>query len=221
VEVTVMGTPDLRRRVVDLLHKFSEPDIRGAWLRCQAMMWDREPAEVFSLLAHVERMPPAGRFTLSDTPEPAVEPWWVLDTNLLTSRPVWLAPREYRPTGYDSRVAMAEVLCGLLDELGEPLPSMDFDGDGPDEWAEHATQTLVATATTALTPSMPAAVIATAIVWRVFGVNIDPRTIPVGPIVHDPVDGWHDTLDTLTTAQSAAATVLATLGVEVGADGAA
>lgn len=214
-----MELPELRRRVVDLLHAFTDPRIREAWLRCQAMMWDREPSEVFSLLAHTERTPPPGRFTFTSAPDAGEDPWVVLDANLLTGRPVWLTPRGYRPTGYADPVSRAEVLCGLLEQLHEPVPPLGDTGGGLAEWSEHANRALIDAATKALTPSAHVAATAAAIVTQVLGHHTDAHLIPVRRNINDPIDGWHDLLDTLTTAQSAAATILITLGVEAGADG--
>lgn len=214
----IVTVPELRERVVNLLQRFHEPDLRSSWLYYQAVLWECEPSEVLSLLVAGREVPsqpfalvpvlPAGQ-TRADHVD-------VLNSTLLTSRPVWLLPSNARPTRYATWVDRVETLSGLLEELGEPIPSIGTIQGDPNEWGARATSTLLLTAVGRMTGERNATAIACALVWRVIGYEVDANTLPVPRGVRDPIDGWHRMLDILTSAQSAAATVLTVLAVEGG-----
>lgn len=213
-----MKIPELRRRVVEQLHRFHDVSVREAWLSQQAILWDHEPSAVLSLLASGRPLPrePFAMVSVLPSGHNPDDYWEVLDVTLLTARPVYLLQSGQGPSGHRSWVETVEALCGLLDELQTPIPPLPDRADDPEEWAFRATSALILEIAGRLTIDRNAMAAACALIWKVLGADVDAAKLPVPRVVHDPIDGWHRILDILISAQSAAATVLTVLAVEGG-----
>ena len=213
-----MRIPELRSRVVDLLHRFPDIAVREGWLTLQASLWDCEPSAVLSLLAMSRPLPrePFAIVPVLPAGHNPADYWEILDVTLLTARPMYLlGSGQIRPE-HRSWIDTVETLCGLLDELHAPLPNIPDRVNDPEEWARRAASTLILEIAGRLTSDRNATAIACALIWKVLGAEVDASKLPVPRIVFDPIDGWHRMLDLLIRAQSAAATVLTVLAVEGG-----
>lgn len=212
-----MKVPELRSRVVSLLRGFHTTDVRERWFELQAALWECEPSEVLSLLAAERPLPeqPFALVPVLPAGQTRADLWEVMDSTLLTSRPVWLLGSNAPASRHQSWPELIEALCGLLDELGGTIPPIAM-GEHPDEWGPRAVAGLLVEAIARATGDRTATAIGCAIVWKVLGFRSDASTLPVPRAIHDPIDGWHRMLEILTSAQSAAATVLMVLAVEGG-----
>ena len=213
-----MRIPELRSRVVELLHRFPEVAVREAWLNQQAVLWDCEPSAVLSLLAMGRALPrePFAMVPVLPSGHRPDDYWEILDVTLLTARPVYLLQSGHTPSGHRSWVDTVEALCGLLDELQAPIPPLPERVDDPEEWAYRAAASLILEIAGRVTSDRNAMAIACALIWKVLGADVDAGKLPVPRVVHDPIDGWHRMLEILVSAQSTAATVLTVLAVEGG-----
>ncbi len=213
-----MKIPELRSRVVELLHRFHDVSVREAWLNQQAVLWDYEPSAVLSLSAMGRALPrePFAMVPVLPSGHRPDDYWEILDVTLLTTRPMYLLPSGQGLSGHRSWVETVEALCGLLDELQVPIPPLPDQVNDPEEWAYRATSALILEIAGRLTSDRYAQAIACALIWKVLGADVDAAKLPVPRVVHDPIDGWHRMLGILISAQSAAATVLTVLAVEGG-----
>jgi hypothetical protein len=200
-----------RQSVIDLLHRFDEPAVRRMWLECQANLWEWEPSVVLSILTADTRLP-AGPFGLSPSTSGTVE---VLDSTLLRSSSVHLVATSHAPPPL-SWLQSVDALRELLEDLDVDAPALPPLESTPDEWGRATTWTLIGHVIEKITGDAGTAGIGRAVVWTAIGNRVDLDALHTRSIAGEQAAGWDRTLEVLTDACSAAATILTVLAVDGG-----